>query len=391
MDQRTIQQFFALLRSAICGKRLTDEECSDYTPTVLSELSKLASKHDIAHLLALAAKQNGLTAKNTGDSEKYIFKAVYRYEQLNHTYTRLCEALEEAQIPFLPLKGAVLRGYYPEAWMRTSCDIDILVHEEDVDRAVDILVDKHGYVSEGYAYNEKGVHDVSLFSPNKAHLELHFDLIEDGLANEASKVLREVWNSAVIREGFAFWYEMPDEMFYFYHIAHMAKHLENGGCGVRPLIDLWLLDNLKNANYMKRKELLEQGGLLKFAEIVRKLSKIWFECAQHDPITQQLESYLLYGGIYGSYKNRVFVQQQIKGGRLRYVLSKVFLPYSIIKEHYPVLEKHRWLTPFMEVRRWCKLIFCGHIKRVAADISFDGNISNKEESDIRQFVKNIGL
>ena len=275
--------------------------------------------------------------------------------------------------------------------MRTSCDNDILVHEEDVDRAVDILVDKHGYVSEGYAYNEKGVHDVSLFSPNKAHLELHFDLIEDGLANEASKVLREVWNSAVIREGFAFWYEMPDEMFYFYHIAHMAKHLENGGCGVRPLIDLWLLDNLKNANCMKRKELLEQGGLLKFAEIVRKLSKIWFECAQHDPITQQLESYLLYGGIYGSYKNRVFVQQQIKGGRLRYVLSKVFLPYSIIKEHYPVLEKHRWLTPFMEVRRWCKLIFCGHIKRVAADISFDGNISNKEESDIRQFVKNIGL
>ena len=142
---------------------------------------------------------------------------------------------------------------------------------------------------------------------------------------------------------------------------------------------------------MKRKELLEQGGLLKFAEIVRKLSKIWFECAQHDPITQQLESYLLYGGIYGSYKNRVFVQQQIKGGKIKYALSKIVIPYNTIKFLYPILQKHRWLTPFMQVRRWFKLIFCGHAKRSMRELSYNSNISRSQADEMKIFLDEIGL
>ena len=38
--------------------------------------------------------------------------------------------IKKVQIPFLPLKGSVIRQYYPEPWMRTSCDIDILVDFE---------------------------------------------------------------------------------------------------------------------------------------------------------------------------------------------------------------------------------------------------------------------
>ncbi|MBO4954226.1 MAG: nucleotidyltransferase family protein, partial [Clostridia bacterium] len=33
-------------------------------------------------------------------------------------------------IDFMPLKGAVIRQYYPEPWMRTSCDIDIHVKKD---------------------------------------------------------------------------------------------------------------------------------------------------------------------------------------------------------------------------------------------------------------------
>lgn len=391
MDQRTIQLFFALLRSAIRGTTLTDEEQSDYSPALLPELLKLASKHDVAHLLETALKKNELLEKQDTGIERYILKAVYRYEQINNTYLKLCETLENAQIPFLPLKGSVLRKYYPEAWMRTSCDIDILVHEEDLEKAVSLLVDEQGYASQGYTYNEKGAHDISLFAPNKIHLELHFTLIEDGLAKEASQVLKEAWNYTVIREGFTYWHEMLDEMFYFYHIAHMAKHFENGGCGVRPFIDLWILDGIKEANAMSRKELLAKGELSRFAEVAQKLSRIWFESEQYEPITRQMESYLLHGGVYGNYENRVFVQQQIRGGRLKYVISQIFLPYSKLKTHYPILEKYPWLTPFMEIRRWCKLIFGGHFKRVTKELKFDGNISKQEDGDAKMFIKNIGL
>ena len=50
MDQRTIQILFALLRSAICGTKLTAEEWNNYSPDLLQDLLKISSKHDVVHL-----------------------------------------------------------------------------------------------------------------------------------------------------------------------------------------------------------------------------------------------------------------------------------------------------------------------------------------------------
>ena len=44
----------------------------------------------------------------------------------------------------------------------------------------------------------------------------------------------------------------------------MAKHFESGGCGIRPFIDLLLLDALPAANEQERAALLKDGGLLIF-------------------------------------------------------------------------------------------------------------------------------
>ena len=121
MDQRTIQIFFALLRSAIRGTVLSDAERAECTPELMEELLGISLKHDVSHLLVLGMKQNDLITKQNIEIKKYIIKAVYRYERLNSEYENICDALEKAQIPFLPLKGSVIRKYYPEAWMRTSC------------------------------------------------------------------------------------------------------------------------------------------------------------------------------------------------------------------------------------------------------------------------------
>ena len=386
MDQRTIQILFALLRSAISGTELTEEERSIYSPEQLRSLLKIASRHDIEHLLALQLKKNQFISQKDASIEKSIFTAVYRYERLRQEYENLCNALEKAEIPFLPLKGAVIRKYYPEAWMRTSCDIDILVREEDGEKARTILVNEHGYTDHG-----KGSHDFSLFSPGNTHVELHYDLVEGSFANEAAKVLKNVWSTATVREGTAFWYEMPDEMFYFYHIAHMAKHFENGGCGIRPLIDLWILDHIQEADKEKRDGLLREGNLLKFADAVRKLSRIWFENEEYDPISKQMENYILNGGVYGNNKNRIMVQQQKKGGKIGYALSKIWIPYDVIKFHYPILQKHKWLMPIMEIRRWCKLVFCGHLKRTTRELKYNSNISTDKVKEMQALLRGIGL
>lgn len=386
MNQDEVKVFFSIIRSAIDGNRLNDDELKAYSFDMLPNMLKLSAKHDVIHLLAFGLKQNELIGDGDGDIEKYILRAVYRCENLRYEYEKLCDILEKTKVFFLPLKGSVIRKLYPEEWMRTSCDIDILVHENDSEKVKSVLIEKYGY-----KYHEKGSHDISLFSPTGIHIELHYNLVEGGRANESSKVLKDIWGKVSVRQGFEYCLEMPDEMYYFYHIAHMAKHFEDGGCGIRPFIDLWVLDNMEESNQKKRNQLLDQGRLLKFAQVSRKLSRTWFETGMYDLVSKQMEDYILRGGVYGNNENRIMVHQQRSGGRIKYAISKLFIPYDVIKFHYPILQQHRWLTPFMQIRRWCKLIFCGHLRRTTKELRYNNNISSAEAANMQTFLNNIGL
>ncbi len=387
MRDDTIYILFAILRSVFHSNQMSDADKLLITDDSLLEVVELASKHNIAHLIALGVLNSGLADNEIKPQlEQIMFRAVYLYEKLNYELKQVSEALEKAGIPFIPLKGSVLRNYYPEPWMRTSCDIDILVHEKDLRTAITYLVENLKYTE-----HEQNSHDVSLFSPSGNHIELHYDLVEEGIAGSSSEILGDIWDIVTVKDGYSYHYEMSDDMFYFYHIAHMAKHFENGGCGIRPFIDLLILDGIQEADKEKRDELLQQGNLLKFAKAARKLSRIWFSSEQYDFISQQMEDYILQGGVYGNEKNRIIVQQQRHGGPIKYALSKIFLPYEIIKFHYPVLQKHKWLTPIMEIRRWFKLIFCGHLRRTTKELHYNNNITNTEAENMQNFLRSMGL
>lgn len=385
MEHGTAQILFSLLRSVFHGTK-ADKEIHALMPETFSELLSVSRKHDIEHLLVYGLELNGLIPEEYGEITNKVFEAAYRCEQLCFEFERLCAAFEEAEIPFIPLKGAVIRKHYPETWMRTSCDIDILVHEADLEKSVSVLADKCDF-----AYYKKGSHDVALITPGKIRVELHYNLIENEVSETSSAVLSRVWESANRCEGFRWQYEMSKEMFYFYHIAHMAKHFENGGCGIKPFADLWILDSIYGANSLKSEELLAEGELLTFARAAQKLSKVWFGNEQADSLSVKMENFVLNGGSFGSQKNRIAVQQQKKGGKTGYLFTRIFLPYNEIKYIYPVLQKHRWLTPIFEVLRWFRLIFGGRSKSVVKEIEQNRAVSAEESGDIRAFLLSIGL
>ena len=386
MEQNLIKILFALIRSAMRGTAMSDSEKALYSNELLPDLIKLSKRHDVAHLVALGLKSNGLLTADDKDVESEIVRAVFRYERLNHDYKKLCAALEAAEIPFIPLKGSVLRAYYPEPWMRTSCDIDVLVHREDVERAMSLLRDDLKY-----SEYTKSSHDVSLLTPLKNHVELHFDLVEEGRANNAIAILRSVWDTVSPRGECRYWLEMSDAFFYFYHVAHMAKHFENGGCGLRPFIDLYVLDNLRTADINGRNRILEHGGLLKFAEAARELSLVWLAGKEADERSRKLQSFLLHGGAYGSFDNRVALQQKKKGGRVGYVISRAFIPYERLVRYYPVLEKHRWLMPLMQVRRWFMLLRPDVAKMARAEFAANGKMEGSKADAMNDFLYEIGL
>lgn len=385
MEAREI--FFALLRTVICNKKADTSLQEACTPEKLEEVYALARKHDLAHLVGQAISMLDVPKSEAQAKCKKAATTAYgRYVRLEHDYQQVCQALENAQIPFIPLKGAVMRAYYPEPWMRTSCDADILIKREQLDIAGNLLTETLGYRQDGNTG-----HDISFYSPYGTHIELHFDLVEDGRANGARQLLSRVWENVSLRDGYSFWYEMSDAFFYFYHIAHMAKHFESGGCGIRPFIDLWLLDNCVKERQLQRDELLQAGSLLQFATAVRKMSRVWLCGEVADSASENLQNFLLHGGVYGSITNRVTLQTNKKKSRLRYLWSRVFAPYEKLAAYYPILKKHRWLMPVMQVRRWLMLLRPNVFKNAKAELAASKSIDGKKAEQEEDLLKVLGL
>ncbi|MBR3894144.1 MAG: nucleotidyltransferase family protein [Clostridia bacterium] len=386
MNERGVATMFALIRQVLCDKPLTEEEKSRLTPELLPSLYALSKAHDMAHVVAQALSDLGMlgTDEISAKFQKQMMLAVYRYQQLSHDLQKLCQTLEAAEIPFLPLKGSVLRALYPQPWMRTSCDIDVLVKEADLQRAGETLTEQLHWTQK-----QTGSHDVLFSTASGMTLELHYTLIEEQYRTHDT--LLRIWELVTPIDGAQYQMEMPDEVFYFYHVAHMAKHFEEGGCGVRPFLDLWILAHCVEHDGEARDRLLEREGLLKLAEACRHLSEVWFGDAMHDDTSRQVESYILTGGLFGTVDNRVAVHQNKKGGKFRYVMSRIFLPYEQLKFLYPVLQKHKWLTPLMEVRRWFRLLFKGRWRRAARELRLNQSVSQEQMENTAQLLERLGL
>ena len=76
-----------------------------------------------------------------------------------------------------------------------------------------------------------------------------------------------------------------------------------------------------------------------------------------------------------------------KGGKFKHLLSKVFLSYKDMSIYYPSLKKCPILFPFYQVRRWCRILFCGGRKAAMNEIKVNKNITKEEqESQIKKRI-----
>ena len=288
---------------------------------------------------------------------------------------------EQQEILFLPLKGAVIRGSYPEAWMRTSSDIDILIREEDYEKAKEFLTEKCGFL-----YESKDKKNANFYRDEHVHLELHLNLIKDDQTVEFSP--EYVW-AHVERSGYEC--RMSDADFYAFHLEHMKQHFTTGGCGIRFFLDLWILNHsVKDKQEKKREEKLERCGLAEFEYAVRSLTEVWFGEAEHTELTRQVERFILAGGsVYGSVENWALVQGVQNQGKLKSVIRRIWLPYKELCWSYPALEGKRYIQPYYEAKRFLKMIADGRWHRSVLELK--ANAKGKELSDVESMMKRLGL
>lgn len=388
MNRPVIDVMFSLLRFELgSGVVLTEDERA-VAAAELDSLLKLSKSHDAEHLVADALSRQGLLVGD-GEAVKKFGKAqmlsLFRYERINYDYQAICRVLEEAKIEFLPLKGALIREFYPAPWMRTSCDIDILVREESLDSAIAELTEKLSFKWDG----TREYHDVSLFSPSGVHLELHFSILEH--MEQIDGVLARVWEHASASEGAQYEMRLTNEFFIFHHIAHMAYHFISGGCGIKPFLDLAVMKDKLDVDAEKLGVLLSECGLSDFYASILKLTDVWFFGAEATSVTERMQEYILTGGVYGTVENKIAVDHGKKGGKMGYLMSRAFVSTDILIVRYPSLAKHRWLVPIYQVRRWFGIVFCGRLKRSVNEIKLSGSISDDRAQATKALLDEIGL
>lgn len=392
------QTMFNCIKCEICGQN-EKIVLPEVSVQFFIDLFRLSKKHDIAPIVGNALNKCGAfehlpvdieesereaIAKIKTKFDEQVFTAVYRYENINNELKEIRRVLSEAKIPFIPLKGSVIRKYYPEPWQRTSCDIDVLVKEKDADKASKVLAERLQY-----KINEKGQHDVSLFSPSNIHVELHFKLMD--IEFKQVSVLRDIWNGGEITPVSGYEYRMSKELFLLYHIYHMAKHFVHGGCGIKPFIDLWIIKNKVGFDEEKAQKMLQESGLLAFFERSTDLVNVWLEGKEHSEITQEMEDYVLQGGVYGTLEQQLAMSQNKKGGKFRHLLSKIFLSYEQMRVYYPSVKKCPILFPFYQVRRWFRILFCGGRKTAMNEIKLNQSLSEEKKQAAKNLIDELGL
>ena len=383
-----IDLLISLIRYAVFGTGAEKLLEIDISAEQMTKLYRISKAHDLAHLVSSALSKLGRLSDDelSFSFEKQQMKAVTRYERMSRTLSKICDALEKVEIPFIPLKGAVIREYYPEPFMRTSGDIDLLVHEDDLEGARRIFVEELEF-----EFVHKGTHDMIFLTPNQVNIELHFSLIEENRVNSADKPLADVWNNATVVDGKKYQYKLTDDMFYYYHIAHMAKHFVSGGCGIKPFIDIYILNHSVDFDREAINEKLNHGGLYDFSKHAEGLSEVWFGEEKHSDLTLQMQAFLILGGVHGVMSNRIAVERATNKSKLSYAMSRIILPYDVLKYYYPVLEMHKWLLPLCQVRRWFKVLFFGGVGRSVKELKTNNDISKDETKVLQEFLSNLGL
>ncbi len=380
------QMLIKLIVSEIGEKPLSLPADFSFSERFLLELYSAAQRHSVQNIIAAALINNDILENSPlkPHFENELYKCVFTHEKMNSAYESFCAELEKERINYIPLKGAVVRELYPQPWLRSSCDIDILISEDDLERAVDKFIGAYSLVS-------KGIHDVVLKSEDGVLIELHFNLLGNKKSPVYSEFLENPWRYAELCETGKFCFRFSDEMFYYYHIVHMAKHFRLGGCGLRPFIDLWLMMQDKKYDSPKINSMLKKGKLSDFNSSARKLCSVWFLGEKHDDTTALMQDFIIDGGNFGSKETRLLSEQQRSGNKFKYIFSRIFLPYDELKNHYPILKKHPVFTPFCEICRFFSLLFGKKRSLRKSRVENVKNVSSKRINDINLLFERVGL
>ena len=360
---RTSEQLLYLMACALQGVSAREEILADAD---LKQLLIMARKHSVASMVCMALEKTAVFANADETAKKQWLdaknKAVRKNMLLDAERKAILQELEIQGIWYMPLKGSILKDWYPKPGMREMADNDILF-DPFRRKQVRGIFQNRGYKTVSF---RKLNHD-EYEKPPIYNFEMHVSLFH-GMYKELAEQYENVKERLLPVDGTAYQFAFTPEDFYVFALAHAHKHYSHSGTGVRTLADIYVMER-HLGDIMDRDEVeqkLTQLGIAEYEQHSRVLAEKLFSAVRplaEIELTEDEKEMLLYycdattyGTVGNSVNNRLHELQEDSEDitlwtKLKYCGVRLFPGREFCKFAYPFVYKHPWTMPFFWVLR----------------------------------------
>ena len=350
----------------------------------LEALYEFQSEQNVSVMTYSALQKLGYSAEQLKAFQDDYKLNVLREARFELAGQQVFEALEKVKIKFLPLKGVILKNYYPNPAMRSFTDIDLYIGDQT--EKVRNLMFSLGYELKSDVGNEH----VYVKKPS-LHFEMHTSLFPDDY--DFDGYFDDPFIHAKPKEGTSCSYEYYPSDFYIHVFAHLYKHFTYGGCGLRQFMDIYVLTKKWQLDFDYIEKELKSINLDGFYETVNKLNNFLFDGEKPSEELFEIAEYVFNSGTFGTHEHQMGLdfqkdtaneQQSLKGWKIKYFLHRWQMTIPQMKERYPILKKCILLLPFCHIHKFFRAIFFRRhiIKQQMNDIE-------TMNSDLSDYVNHI--
>ena len=363
-----------------CAINDTSPDIERISKANLDVIYQLASFHSVVSVVAFAIESVMDLPYEFDQAKK---KSIRKLALFDIERGKIFHLFDQNRIWYLPLKGIVLKDYYPKYGMREMADNDILCDATCMNEIKRIM---EGLGFKCKELDEDGNHDVYLKSFTT--FEMHRSLFSKDDFAEFYDYFNNVKDRIIRCNNQTYEYRFKPEDLYIYILTHEYKHYTKGGTGIRSLLDIYLIIKRygEQFDWEYISQELQSLSLNEFEKMNRVLSEKVFSETELNEEEIELFMYYISSGAQGtdehSWKNRLknnyISENGSKKAKRLYLCNRLFVNGIKLKNNYPFVYKHKILLPGLYIYRLCKAII-SKPKKVLSELKTINNFEYKDK------------
>lgn len=352
---------------------------------------KLSSIHNMTAIITQTAKLLQKEYQPSGEIRsafnQQLGLTLLDYDKKRSALDKIKNVLNDNDVDYIIVKGAVLSNFYPIPQLRTSGDIDIILRSNSFDDDIAVLINQ----------GVRLVHDdycTKTFEIDGCDIEMHRD------ADVNNEYFDDIFLHCTVN---GCEYSLDDYNHLLYILCHLCKHLAYTGAGVRMLADIdAFVRNIDSFNEAKFLVLCKNAGIEYTAKIILALCNLWFGTPIDSKIQLDentlfmFERVMLDGGVFGLEQSNLggyLVAKNSDGrvgslGKLKALFKWIFPPAEYVRAYYDYSRKRSSFIPLAYLNRIFDAVFKRrkHTAKTTAQI-FQSNELPKIQAELLNTIK----